>query len=584
MMVIIALVLVAPVAAQTTITGVTILGTPAVGTVLTAVVTPSGSATGYQWYRIIPPGSTAGIIPGAIYDTYTPGLGDIGYNIYVTASNSDSSATSPQAGPVLASIVTVNTAAELETNVSNPVHGEIIILEPGIYYANDMTVADDKIIEADTAHGHGPWDTIIDGSYSGNSIFTDPGSHSLSIDNLTLQNGVSANGGAIYTFGGSVTVTSSTFTGCTASSLRGRGGAIYAGNSVTVTSGTFTGCSASGIGGYGGAIAADSVTATSSTFTGCTAGGYGGAIYADSVTATFSTFTGCTAGGYGGAIYASGGTIHFCRIYHDNFGASDHNTAFLNASDTWWGTNNDPSGYAFGRVTTSPYLVLGISSSPATMTTGGTSTISANLTYDSNGMDTSGSGTVPDGTPVTFTASGGSISPHHAATDSGVASTTFTPSSTGTAYITATVDGQSVTVPVTVTSGTSGAATSIVIDPATPADVYAGVDGLGIYRSTDSGGSWTGATSQPANTHIKALVVNPASPTHLFAATYGGGVYQSSDSGTTWTACPNTNLANLNVLSLVANPTGTTLYAGTEAGVYTSPDCGSWTLLNNGLP
>ena len=505
MMVIIALVLVAPVAAQTTITGVTILGTPAVGTVLTAVVTPSGSATGYQWYRIIPPGSTAGIIPGAIYDTYTPGLGDIGYNIYVTASNSDSSATSPQAGPVLASIVTVNTAAELETNVSNPVHGEIIILEPGIYYANDMTVADDKIIEADTAHGHGPWDTIIDGSYSGNSIFTDPGSHSLSIDNLTLQNGVSANGGAIYTFGGSVTVTS-------------------------------------------------------------------------------STFTGCTAGGYGGAIYASGGTIHFCRIYHDNFGASDHNTAFLNASDTWWGTNNDPSGYAFGRVTTSPYLVLGISSSPATMTTGGTSTISANLTYDSNGMDTSGSGTVPDGTPVTFTASGGSISPHHAATDSGVASTTFTPSSTGTAYITATVDGQSVTVPVTVTSGTSGAATSIVIDPATPADVYAGVDGLGIYRSTDSGGSWTGATSQPANTHIKALVVNPASPTHLFAATYGGGVYQSSDSGTTWTACPNTNLANLNVLSLVANPTGTTLYAGTEAGVYTSPDCGSWTLLNNGLP
>ena len=46
-------------------------------------------------------------------------------------------------------------------------------------------------------------------------------------------------------------------------------------------------------------------------------------------------------------------------------------------------------------------------------------------------------------------------------------------------------------------------------------------------------------------------------------------MYTSTDSGDHWTACPNTNLANLNVLSLVSNRTGG-LYAGTENGVYTS--------------
>ena len=78
-------------------------------------------------------------------------------------------------------------------------------------------------------------------------------------------------------------------------------------------------------------------------------------------------------------------------------------------------------------------------------------------------------------------------------------------------------------------------------------------------------------------------MIKPAAPATLFAGTYGGGVYTSTDSGTTWTACPNTNLGNLNVLSLVSNSTGG-LYAGTEAGVYTSGDCNTWTAINGGLP
>lgn len=135
---------------------------------------------------------------------------------------------------------------------------------------------------------------------------------------------------------------------------------------------------------------------------------------------------------------------------------------------------------------------------------------------------------------------------------------------------------------VTVT-GSGGAATAIAVDPVTGSNVYAGVENQGVYRSTNNGGSWTSATTQPDNTEIRALVINPLTPTTLYTGTYGGGVYRSTDSGDHWTACSNTGLADLNVLSLVSNSTGG-LYAGTENGVYSSTDCDSWTTINIGLP
>jgi ligand-binding sensor domain-containing protein len=78
-------------------------------------------------------------------------------------------------------------------------------------------------------------------------------------------------------------------------------------------------------------------------------------------------------------------------------------------------------------------------------------------------------------------------------------------------------------------------------------------------------------------------VINPVTHSTLFAGTYGGGVNRSINSGIDWLPCGNTGLANLNVLSLVSNSTGQ-LYAGTENGVYTSPDCDTWTAINGGLP
>jgi hypothetical protein len=136
-------------------------------------------------------------------------------------------------------------------------------------------------------------------------------------------------------------------------------------------------------------------------------------------------------------------------------------------------------------------------------------------------------------------------------------------------------------------SGT-GSVTAVRADPVSASTVYAGLDGPGVYRSTDRGGAWTQLTLPgSANTRIRALSLfrGPGSPaTTVYAGSYGGGVYRSTDSGDTWTGCTNTGLANLNVLSLATNSTGG-VYSGTENGIYASTDnCNTWTALNSGLP
>jgi photosystem II stability/assembly factor-like uncharacterized protein len=127
-------------------------------------------------------------------------------------------------------------------------------------------------------------------------------------------------------------------------------------------------------------------------------------------------------------------------------------------------------------------------------------------------------------------------------------------------------------------------ANSIVVDPDTAVKLYAGLDGAGIYLSSDSGATWSPAATQPTNTRIKAVVIKPGDSTRLYAASYGGGVFTSENSGATWSGCANTNLTNLNLVSLTIDASGR-LYAGTEGGVFVSTDgCAIWTAVNGGLP
>lgn len=122
---------------------------------------------------------------------------------------------------------------------------------------------------------------------------------------------------------------------------------------------------------------------------------------------------------------------------------------------------------------------------------------------------------------------------------------------------------------------------AIAIDPATPANLFAGLDGGGIFKSLNSGATWASTTGLPVNARVKALAMKDSS--NLFAAVYGGGIYKSTTGGDSWAACA-TQPANLNLLSLLIDVSGK-LYAGSEAGAFVSTDgCGSWTGMNAGLP
>jgi len=125
----------------------------------------------------------------------------------------------------------------------------------------------------------------------------------------------------------------------------------------------------------------------------------------------------------------------------------------------------------------------------------------------------------------------------------------------------------------------------VAVDPLDGQKIYVGLDGSGVYWSSNAGSSWTEATTFPiTNKRVKALAIKPGDSTKLFAATSGNGVYQSSNRGLDWAVCNNSNLADLNVVSLTIDAYGR-LYAGTEAGVFVSADaCATWSEMNTGLP
>ncbi|MDO9036474.1 MAG: choice-of-anchor D domain-containing protein [Methanoregula sp.] len=168
---------------------------------------------------------------------------------------------------------------------------------------------------------------------------------------------------------------------------------------------------------------------------------------------------------------------------------------------------------------------------------------------------------------------------------------TFTPSATGTRIAMLNVNvssdsGANNQIMTTTLTGTGiTRVSSILVNPLDATNVFAGLSGAGIFRSTDSGSTWTAAGTQPGNTQITALVKQPGTgSTTLYAGTIGGGVYTSTDDGVSWSVCTNTGLSNTNVHSLIASSTGA-LYAGTENGVFVSTDaCADWSPMNTGLP
>jgi photosystem II stability/assembly factor-like uncharacterized protein len=85
-----------------------------------------------------------------------------------------------------------------------------------------------------------------------------------------------------------------------------------------------------------------------------------------------------------------------------------------------------------------------------------------------------------------------------------------------------------------------GRVTSVAGVPGDPNTYYFGTPGGGIWKTTDGGQVWHPVFDQPRVPSIGALTVAPSDPRIVYAGTgeqtRGRGVYRSTDSGVTWTS------------------------------------------------
>jgi len=341
--------------------------------------------------------------------------------------------------------------------------------------------------------------------------FTFAGSNPLTIQNVTVQGGncttgtdCQFGGGAILAGGPDVgddlTLTNVVLNSNSEPTSSDDGGAIdfETPGSLTITGSTLSNNTANGGGGaiefVEGPNGSGNLSVTTSTFSGNTAVISGGGISATLETgATFtisgSTFTGnrVTEGaGLGGGISAeTSGTVTVSDSrFVGNSAPGGGTGAAIDAStagtltNNWWGCNGGPGATGCDTVqaggggtdTFNPWLVLSISANPTQIEPSGTSTLTADLTHNSNSV---GGFSVPNGTAVTF---GGtldsSVNPTNTTLTSGQATSTYTAGSTpGAGTGTAAVDNQTVSTTInildSVTVTTSPANLSITVDGVT---------------------------------------------------------------------------------------------------------------------
>jgi len=181
-------------------------------------------------------------------------------------------------------------------------------------------------------------------------------------------------------------------------------------------------------------------------------------------------------------------------------------------------------------------------------------------------------------------------------------------------------------------SGDGAWVTPYIIDPVTPATLYAGYSD--VWKTTNRGSSWTKISTMNTSEKIRSMAIAPSNVQYLYVAdnttiwktTNGGtawtdvtgnlpignasikyiavknddpntlwvtmsgytspGVYQSTTGGTTWINI-STGLPTIPCNTIVQNKLNNTtveLYVGTDFGVYFKNGSSNWILFNSGLP
>lgn len=143
---------------------------------------------------------------------------------------------------------------------------------------------------------------------------------------------------------------------------------------------------------------------------------------------------------------------------------------------------------------------------------------------------------------------------------------------------------------ITSTAPGLGRINTIAIDPVNSNKLYVGTPAGGLWKSTNSGSTWSPMTDGLASLGISGIAVNPLNPDIIYIATgdgdasntYSIGVLKSLDGGNTWdTTGLNwiTNSSNI-TFQLLLHPTRPeTLWVATSSGLYITKNGGTtWTV------
>ena len=130
--------------------------------------------------------------------------------------------------------------------------------------------------------------------------------------------------------------------------------------------------------------------------------------------------------------------------------------------------------------------------------------------------------------------------------------------------------------------GWTGRVNAIAINPTTPSTLYIGAAKGGLWKSTDSGTTWANLTDSLSSQTTGCVVIDPTNSTTIYYGTgetylantvglslTGIGIYKSTDGGVTWTLKGNSTLAGQDVNDIVIDPTNTNHWiVATNAGIY----------------
>jgi hypothetical protein len=197
---------------------------------------------------------------------------------------------------------------------------------------------------------------------------------------------------------------------------------------------------------------------------------------------------------------------------NDVAGLTNNSTTAVDAERNWWGCNEGPGQPGCdtvdgtGTTDADPWLVLDLTASPTSILTGGdTSRLTASLRTDSDG-DAVGPG-FPEGTPIGFTTTLGSVT-SPVGTEDGIATSTLSSgSASGTADVSAALDGETVGAQVDIadpppaspeTTIDSGPANGSTTNDATPTFGFSSDDPAATFECRYDAGAWS-ACSGPGD-------------------------------------------------------------------------------------